>query len=96
MRDLDPRRIAEHPGLTVHIPFGLALYGMVASLLVGSHNWLNFLLWPVCAGLATVALGVGREGEPSSPRLLGAAVALSAFWGIWERGIRSRFRAAST
>ena len=79
--------VARHPSLAVHVPLGLALYGMVAALLVGSHNWVNFLLWPVGAGLATVALGVGREDEPSPPRLLVAAVALSAIWGIWERGI---------
>jgi membrane protease YdiL (CAAX protease family) len=79
--------VARHPSLSVHVPLGLALYGMVAALLVGSHNWLNFLLWPVGAGLATVALGAGREGEPSPPRLLVAALALSAIWGIWERGI---------
>lgn len=79
--------VARHPSLVVHVPLGLALYGMVAALLVGSHNWVNFLLWPVGAGLATVALGVGREDEPSPPRLLVAAVALSAIWGIWERGI---------
>ena len=80
-------RVARHPSLSVHVPLGLALYGMVAALLRGSDNWLNFLLWPVGAGLATVALGVGREGEPSPPRLLVAALALSAIWGIWERGI---------
>jgi len=79
--------VARHPSLSVHVPLGLALYGMVAALLAGSHNWLNFLLWPIGAGLATVALGVGREEEPSPPRLLVAAVALSAIWGIWERGI---------
>ena len=80
-------RIARHPSLAVHVPLALALYGMVAALLVGSHNWVNFLLWPVGAALATVALGVGHEGEPSPPRLLITAVALSAIWGIWERGI---------
>jgi len=79
--------VARHPSLSVHVPLGLALYGMVAMLLVGSHNWVNFLLWPVGAGVATVALGVGGEGEPSPPRLLVAALALSAIWGIWERGI---------
>ena len=79
--------VARHPSLAVHVPLGLALYGMVAALLAGSHNWVNFLLWPVGAGLATVALGVGRQEEPSPPRLLVAAVALSAVWGIWERAI---------
>jgi hypothetical protein len=79
--------VARHPSLAVHVPLGLALYGMVAALLVGSRNWVNFLLWPVGAGLATVALGVRRDEEPSPPRLLVAAVALSAVWGIWERGI---------
>jgi membrane protease YdiL (CAAX protease family) len=79
--------VARHPSLTVHVPLGLALYGMVAALLVGSHNWLNFLLWPVGAGLATVVLGVTPRAEPSPSRLLIAAVALSAVWGIWERGL---------
>lgn len=86
-QDWTRERIARHPGLTVHVPLALALYGMVAALLVGSHNWVNFLLWPVGAGLATVVLGVNRESEPSPPRLLVAAIALSAIWGIWERGI---------
>jgi membrane protease YdiL (CAAX protease family) len=81
-------QVAAHPGLAVHVPLGLALYGMVAALLVGSHNWLNLLLWPVGAGLATVVLGVGRDEEPSPPRLLVAAVALAAIWGIWERGVQ--------
>jgi membrane protease YdiL (CAAX protease family) len=79
--------VAAHPSLAVHVPLGLALYGMVAALLVGSHNWLNFLLWPVGAGLATVVLGAAPRPEPSPSRLLVAAVALSAVWGIWERGL---------
>ena len=79
--------IVRHPSLAVHVPLGLALYGMIAALLVGSHNFVNFLLWPVGAGLATVALGLSREDEPSPLRLLVAALALSAIWGIWERGI---------
>jgi len=79
--------VARRPSLVVHVPLALALYGMTAALLVGSHNVVNFLLWPVGAGVATVALGVTREDEPSPPRLLVAAVALSAVWGIWERGI---------
>jgi len=79
--------VAAHPSLTVHVPLGMALFGMVAALLGGSHNWVNLLLWPVGAGLATVALGVGRDTEPSPARLLVAAVALAAIWGIWERGI---------
>jgi len=79
--------VARRPSLAVHVPLGLALYGMVAALLVGSHNWVNFLLWPVGAGLATVVLGAARRDEPSPARLLVAAVALSAVWGIWERGL---------
>lgn len=79
--------VAGHPSLAVHVPLALALYGMIAALLVGSHSAVNFLLWPVGAGLATVVVGVTREDEPSPTRLLGAALALSAVWGIWERGI---------
>jgi membrane protease YdiL (CAAX protease family) len=82
------RLVTEHPSLAVHVPLGLALYGMVAALLAGSHNWRNFLLWPVGAGLATAVLGRDREREPSPWRLLVAAVALGGVWGIWERGIQ--------
>jgi membrane protease YdiL (CAAX protease family) len=81
-------RLAAHPALAVHVPFGFALYGMVASLLVGSHRWLNFLLWPLCAGVATMVVGRDRESEPSPARLLGAAVALGVLAGIWERGLQ--------
>ena len=87
-RDWVGRQLARHPGLAVHVPLGLALYGMVAALLAGSHNWLNLLLWPVGAGLATVALGLDRTEEPSPVRLLVAAVAVAVVWGIWERGIQ--------
>lgn len=80
--------VTRHPGLAVHVPFALALYGMVAALLVGSHNWVNFLLWPVGAGVATAVLGRNLEEEPSAPRLLVAAVALAGVWGIWERGLQ--------
>ncbi len=80
-------RLAAHPALAIHVPFAMALYGMAAALLVGSHSWLNFLLWPVCAGVATMLVGHG-EGEPSPARLLGAAVALGVLAGIWERGLQ--------
>ena len=81
------RFVTRHPSLAVHVPFALALYGMVATLLAGSRNWRNLLLWPVGAGLATAALGRGREVEPSPARLLVASVALGGVWGIWERGL---------
>jgi len=87
-QDAARRLVARHPGLAVHVPFALALYGMVATLLVGGHNWRNLLLWPVGAGLATAVLGRGREREPSPGRLLVAAVALGGVWGIWERGLQ--------
>ena len=87
-REWVARLLARHPGLVVHVPLGLALYGMVAALLAGSHNWVNLLLWPVGAGLATVALGLERAREPSPVRLLVAAVAVAVVWGIWERGIQ--------
>jgi hypothetical protein len=81
-------QVERHPALAVHVPLGLALYGMLASLLAGSQNWLNFLLWPVGAGVATVALGVNRREEPAPLRLLVAAVALAAVGGIWVRAIQ--------
>ena len=80
--------VDRHPCLAVHVPLGLALYGMVAVLLVGSHNWVSLLLWPVGAGLASVALGADRAEEPRPLRLLIAAIAIAAVWGIWERGIQ--------
>jgi len=87
VREWARARIRAHPALAVHVPFALALYGMSAALLVGSHRWLNFLLWPVCAGVATLLVGRG-DGEPSPGRLLGAAVALGVLAGIWERGLQ--------
>lgn len=81
-------RLDAHPSLAIHVPFALALYGMVASLLVGSHRWLNFLLWPLCAGVATMLVGRDRDSEPSPARMLGAAVALGVLAGIWERGLQ--------
>lgn len=80
--------VTRRPGLAVHVPFALALYGMVVTFLAGGHHWRNLLLWPVGAGLATAALGRVRDEEPSPPRLLIAAVALGAIWGIWERGVQ--------
>ena len=80
-------RLAARPTLSIHLPFALALFGMAAALLVGSHRWLNFLLWPVCVGVATMLVGRG-EDEPSPARLLGAAVALGVLAGIWERGLQ--------
>ena len=83
------RRVGSMPSLAVHVPFALALYGMVASLLVGSHRWLNFLLWPLCVGTATaVVMRRGGEREPAPWRLLAAAAALGVLAGIWERGLQ--------
>ncbi len=82
--------VARHPRLAVHLPFMLALYGMVATLLTGGHNRLNLLLWPVCAGLSTGILGRDRETEPAPWRLLVAAVALGVLAGVWERGLQIR------
>jgi len=82
-------RLAKHPSMSIHVPFALALYGMAAALLVGSHRWLNFLQWPVCTGVA-LAL-VGRHGDTEEPapwRLLAAAVALGVLAGIWERRLQ--------
>ena len=81
-------RISAHPSLAVHVPFGFALYGMVATLLSGGHNWVNFLSWPVCAGVAVAAVGRDTGSEPSPGRLLVAAVALGVLAGIWERGLQ--------
>jgi hypothetical protein len=81
-------RIAEHPSLGVHVPFAFAFYGMTASLLSGSTNWVNFFLWPVCVGVAVAALGVVGEPEPGPGRLLLAAIALGVLAGIWERGLQ--------
>jgi hypothetical protein len=81
-------QVAAHPSLAVHLPFGFAFYGMVATLLSGGHNWINFLAWPVCAGVATAAVGSDRAAEPSPARMLLAAVALGVLAGIWERGLQ--------
>ncbi len=80
--------VARHPRLVVHLPFVLALYGMVATLVADGHNRLNLLLWPVCAGLATGILGRERDAEPAPWRMLVAAVALGVLAGVWERGLQ--------
>jgi membrane protease YdiL (CAAX protease family) len=81
-------KVAVHPSLSVHVPFSFAFFGMIATLLSGGHNWLNFLSWPVCVGVAVVAVGQQRGSEPSAGRLLLAAVALGVLAGIWERGLQ--------
>jgi CAAX protease family protein len=81
-------RLAAWPSLAIHVPFALALYGMLASLLVGSHRWLNFALWPVCTGLAVALVGRDPDREPHPVRLLGAALAIGVLAGIWERGLQ--------
>jgi len=84
-------RLAKHPSLAIHVPFALALYGMVAALLVGSHRWLNFLQWPVCVAVALAAVGRRHDDLDLSPgRMLLAAVALGTLAGIWERGLQIR------
>jgi membrane protease YdiL (CAAX protease family) len=82
------RALVRHAGMAVHVPLGVALYGMVATLLAGGHNWVNFLLWPVSAGVAAAALGGPRDAEPSPPRLLVAALALAVLAGVWERTLQ--------
>jgi membrane protease YdiL (CAAX protease family) len=81
-------QVAAHPSLAVHLPFGFAFYGMVATLLSGGHNWINFLSWPLCAGVAIAAVGLDHGSEPSPGRMLVAAVALGVLAGIWERGLQ--------
>ncbi len=83
-------RVRHHPGLSIHVPMTLALFGMVAALASGSHNWLNFVLWPVCVGVATAALGREGDSEASPVRLLVVALALGVLAGIWERGLQIR------
>jgi len=80
--------VERHPGLAVHVPLSLALYGMSAALLAGSRNWANLCLWPLGAGVATAVLGARRSAEPRPLQLLVAAVAVAAVWGIWERAIQ--------
>jgi membrane protease YdiL (CAAX protease family) len=61
---------------------------MAASLLSGSHHWLNLCLWPLCVGIAVAALGHVGEPEPAPGRMLVAAIALGVLAGIWERGLQ--------
>jgi membrane protease YdiL (CAAX protease family) len=81
-------RVAAQPGLAIHVPMALALFGMVAALAAGSHNFLNFLLWPLCVGVATMVLGRDGASEPSPWRLLALALGLGVLAGIWERRLQ--------
>lgn len=84
------RRLAATPALAVHVPMAMALYGMVAALAVGSRNWLNFLLWPLCVGVATAVVAGGGEGELKAGRLLASGVALWVLGGLWEAPLQIR------
>jgi membrane protease YdiL (CAAX protease family) len=81
-------RVAAHPSLAIHVPFAFALYGMTATLSVGSHNWRNLVLWPLCVGVATAAAGRRTEAEVSPGRLLVTALGLAVLAGVWERGLQ--------
>jgi membrane protease YdiL (CAAX protease family) len=91
-------KVRAHPGLALHVPMALALFGMVAALASGGRNWLNYLMWPLCVGIAAAAAGgVGereggrdREEEVAGGRLLLSGVALWVLGGIWERGLQIR------
>lgn len=83
-------RVKTHPALAIHVPMGLALFGMLGSFASGSRHWLNLILWPVCVGLGVAALGRDEESEPSPGRLLLLALALGVLAGIWERGVQIR------
>jgi membrane protease YdiL (CAAX protease family) len=83
-------RVAAHPSLSIHVPFALALYGMIAALASGSHRWLNLALWPVCVGVAVAGLGRATAREPPAGRLLLSGLALWALGGLWERALQIR------
>jgi membrane protease YdiL (CAAX protease family) len=83
-------RVDAQPQLSVHVPFGLAVYGMGAALLSGSHNWLNMVLWPVCVAIAVAGLGGRSSDEPAAGRLLLSGAALWALGGLWERPLQIR------
>ncbi len=84
------RRVAAAPSLEIHVPMAFALFGMAAALVVGSHNWLNFLLWPLTVGLGTLALVRGKPGEPTAGRLLLSGLALWVLGGLWEGALQIR------
>ncbi len=84
------RAVEARPGLDVWIPVGIATYGAVAMLVLGSPKWFNVAAWPLCVGAALLAVGDRREGELSAGRFLAAGVALWILAGIWDRAVQIR------
>lgn len=85
------RKLVEaRPAVAVWVPVGFAAYGMVVTLALGAPKWFNVLAWPLCIGVALLAVGARGEGELPAGRFLAAGVALWILAGIWDRAIQIR------
>ena len=68
----------------------VSLYGVLLHVLSGRVRWYYMLLWPVCALAATLAAGIGEEGEPSAGRLLLVALPIWILAGVWDAQLQVR------
>jgi len=84
------RLVRAVPALAVLVPAGFATYGVAVTLAIGAPRWFSLLAWPLCIGVAVLAIGRRRDGELPPARFLGAGVALWILAGIWDRAIQIR------
>jgi membrane protease YdiL (CAAX protease family) len=84
------RLVGAAPSLAVWVPAGFAAYGVAVTLAIGAPRWFNLVAWPLCIGVALLAIGRRRAGELPPARFLGAGVALWVLAGIWDRAIQIR------
>ncbi|MFI5206868.1 MAG: CPBP family intramembrane glutamic endopeptidase [Gemmatimonadales bacterium] len=68
----------------------VSLYGVLLHVLSGRTRWYYVLLWPVCSLAATLAAGVGEEGELSAGRMLLVALPIWILAGVWDAQLQVR------
>jgi membrane protease YdiL (CAAX protease family) len=68
----------------------VSLYGMLLHVLSGRVRWYYVLLWPVCAFAATLAVGIGEDGEPAAGRMLLVALPIWILAGVWDAQLQIR------
>jgi len=81
---------AGRTGRVIVAAAALAAYGVVLSSASGASRLIYILLWPVCIAAAVLAVGAGREGEPSPVRLLLTGLPIWILAGVWDSQLQTR------
>ncbi len=82
--------IGNRPARVWLVMAAISAYGVLLHVASGRVRWYYVLLWPVCALIATLAAGVGEEGEPSAGRLLLVALPIWILAGVWDAQLQVR------